>query len=354
MDKGGKKNPKDYYKKALTLADLKPGDILTFEGEENDTISFLIMKLTNSVVTHGALYFQDSPVKALADAGKSGLHAHKVENKPKSRNVYVSRIKMPGQGGFFGDDKIYYVLHSAKGYLNSNLKYPYSDLVLLALIMVFKDISKVSISLPVILGVLKFVTVEIKRLIDARMHEGKHPMVCSAFVYQCYLDAGKKDERLKLNLNADADMGEFTCRSVRQLQGAKTLFELYAEHAEEYNYKTELFATREPEVTKEELDALLKQGVEDVKGDRVMVLKNFSLSGVIEKFLEVLLDYYGIEWKDTESLIEKARKFQSMFVTPNDLCFHIDNTEKLGYIALDRHSKDLPDEEITTKYDAEK
>ena len=135
---------------------------------------------------------------------------------------------------------------------------------------------------------------------------------------------------------------------------AKTLFELYAEHAEEYNYKTEVFATREPEVTKEELDALLKQGVEDVKGDRVMVLKNFSLSGVIEKFLEVLLDYYGIEWKDTESLIEKARKFQSMFVTPNDLCFHIDNTEKLGYIALDRHSKDLPDEEITTKYDAEK
>ena len=78
MDKGGKKNPKDYYKKALTLADLKPGDILTFEGEENDTISFLIMKLTNSVVTHGALYFQDSPVKALADAGKSGLHVSKL------------------------------------------------------------------------------------------------------------------------------------------------------------------------------------------------------------------------------------------------------------------------------------
>ena len=45
MDKGGKKNPKDYYKKALTLADLKPGDILTFEGEENDTISFLIQRV---------------------------------------------------------------------------------------------------------------------------------------------------------------------------------------------------------------------------------------------------------------------------------------------------------------------
>ena len=37
MDKGGKKNPKDYYKKALTLADLKPGDILTFEGEYYET-----------------------------------------------------------------------------------------------------------------------------------------------------------------------------------------------------------------------------------------------------------------------------------------------------------------------------
>ena len=206
--------------------------------------------------------------------------------------------------------------------------------------MVFKDISNVSISLPVILGVLKFVTVEIKRLIDARMREGKHPMVCSAFVYQCFLDAAKKDERLKLHLNADADMGKYKCNSIRQVR-ANTLFELYAEHAEEYNYKTEVFATREPEVTKEQLDALLDQAVEEVKGNRVMILKNFSLSGVIERFLEVLMNFYGIECKNIEHLIENARKFQSMFVTPNDLCFHIDNTAKLGYIELDRHSEDL-------------
>ena len=352
LDMGAEKDPKVYYKKALTMADLKPGDILTFEGEENDPVSFLIMKLTNSVVTHGALYFQNSPVAALADAGKSGLHAHHIENKPDARTVYVSRIKNP-DGGFFGDDKIYHVLHSAKGHLTSKLTYPYSDLVLLALVMVFKDISNVCISLPVILGVLRFVTVEIKRLIDARMNEGKHPMVCSAFVYQCFLDAAKKDERLKLHLNADADMLDLKSNNVRQVR-PNTLFELYVEHAEEYNYKTEVFATREPEVTKEELEALLKQGVEDVKGNRVMILKGNPLSGIIEKFLEVLMDFYEIECKTVEALIEKARKFQSMFVTPNDLCFHIDNTEKLGYIALKRHSKDIPIEELTDKYDDDK
>lgn len=340
MDTGAKKDPKVYYKKALTMADLKPGDILTFEGEEHDRVSFLIMKLTSSAVTHGALYFQNSPVPALADAGKSGLHLHEVENTPKSRTVYVSRIKNPDDGGFFSDDKISPVLDCARGYLKSDLTYPYTDLVQLAFVMVFKDISNVSISLPVILGVLKFVTVEIKRLIDARMREGKHPMVCSAFVYQCFLDAAKKDERLKLHLNADADMGKYKCNSIRQVR-ANTLFELYAEHAEEYNYKTEVFATREPEVTKEQLDALLDQAVEEVKGNRVMILKNFSLSGVIERFLEVLMNFYGIECKNIEHLIENARKFQSMFVTPNDLCFHIDNTAKLGYIELDRHSEDL-------------
>ena len=49
------KNPDDFYKQKLTLLNLKAGDILTFEGEENDLISSLIMKLTNSKVTHGAL-----------------------------------------------------------------------------------------------------------------------------------------------------------------------------------------------------------------------------------------------------------------------------------------------------------
>ena len=68
----------------------------------------------------------------------------------------------------------------------------------------------------------------------------------------------------------------------------------------------------------------------------------------------VRMDFYEIECKTVEALIEKARKFQSMFVTPNDLCFHIDNTEKLGYIALKRHSKDIPIEELTDKYDDDK
>ena len=74
-----RKDPKDYYKQELSLQDLVPGDILTFEGEESDDISSLIMLLTNSMVTHGALYFQNSPVEnATLHVPASAVEAYKA------------------------------------------------------------------------------------------------------------------------------------------------------------------------------------------------------------------------------------------------------------------------------------
>lgn len=338
------KNPDDFYKQKLTLLNLKAGDILTFEGEDNDLISSLIMKLTNSKVTHGALYFQDSPVQALADAGTTGLHAHEIADKETSRRAYVCRLTQPGSSDFFSDAEILPVMQAAKIYLDENLPYPYSDLLLLAMILVYKDISGVSIKQHVIIGILKIVSAEIKKLIDEKVHEGKHTMVCSSFVYQCYLDASKKDGRLKIALD-NADI-----RGIRQANNVKTLFDLYAEHAAEYNFNENAFSVQENSGKEEKLEDLLKEALQDTDSEHVMLLKNNFLSNAIEDFLKTLLKFFGYTFSSIKELIENARELQSMFVTPNDLCFNIENAQKIGFVNLDRTSENLPSDKITTKY----
>ena len=81
------KEPTDYYKKQITLQDLLPGDILIFEGDKGDFASRTIMKLTNSKVSHSALYFQNDPVKALADAGLSEVRGDKQGVRSRNRQM---------------------------------------------------------------------------------------------------------------------------------------------------------------------------------------------------------------------------------------------------------------------------
>ena len=346
-----RKDPKDYYKQQLSLQDLVPGDILTFEGEETDAISGLIMLLTNSKVTHGALYFQNSPVEALADAGANGIHVHEAIEKEDSRCAYVCRLQKDNKGDFFTDSELLPVLQSAKRYVDEDLPYPFSDLVLLAMILIFKDCSHVSIKQRVIIGILKIVAAEIKKLIDEKKHKGKHTMVCSSFVYQCYKDAAEKDDRLKIKLhNSDINV-------LKSANQAPTLFDLYAEHAAEYDFDTTKFMTlkqganeSEEEFKLEDLDGLLKEALQDAGNTRVMLVKNNILSSVIEEFLKKLLEFFGFTFKSIKDLIDNARNLQSMFVTPNDLCYNIDNAQKVGFVHLYRASENLPENEITPKY----
>jgi len=334
-------NPDDLYKNVLDLGSLRPGDILTFEGEETDIISRLIMKFTHSRVTHGALYLTKDPVSALADAGSDGIHAHKADFRENSRNAYVCRLtkkeSSAGAGSFFPDEEISAVTDAAKLHIKEGLPYPYSDLVLLALILIFKDVSREGVSQKFILGVLKLAAVQIKKLIDEKFHDGKHTMVCSSYVYQCYFDASAKNRDLKIELEG-ADLG-----ILRGEKKVNTLFELYAEHAREYNYRTELFARAAEEPLEESLEDILQEGLKE--SDRVLLVKNNVLSGCVENFLKVLLQAAGKAFEGIEELIREAREMQALFVTPNDLCFHIANAEKIGKITLYRNAEILEEYE---------
>ncbi|HQB65722.1 MAG TPA: hypothetical protein PK616_07515, partial [Fibrobacteraceae bacterium] len=190
----------------LNVSKLKAGDIMTFEGERNedgklDPLSHLIMILTDSEVSHAGLFIQEDP-PAMADAALSGLHAHLVADKGTPlRPVHICRVKKTD------DTNISPVINAAKKYIEQNLVYPLPDLILLGMILIYKNISHVSLKQKVVIGLLKLVTAKIKSILEDKKYEGKHPMICSEFVYQCYLDASKKDPRLKLILkNADLQL----------------------------------------------------------------------------------------------------------------------------------------------------
>ena len=316
----------------IELKDLKPGDILIFDGEEGSLISNLIMLFTHSSVTHGALFVQNGNEAALADSGECGIKMHLVQSNPDARGVHVRRLTK--EGGFGDDyDKIVApVVEIARDYARQGLPYPYSDLVLLAMILIYKDVSHVNLKQAVVIKLLQVVAAELKTLIDEKFHDGKHTMVCSSFVYQCFLDASKDNPDLKLNIeNGDA---QATLKAKR----SATLFDLYAEHAAEYNYNTKRFADAKGKPVTESIEEILNNLVDKENKDHISLIKSNALSNAIEEFLKVLLKAAGVAVDSIEELIENAKKQQALFVTPNDLYCHTTNTEIIGKVPLDRIS----------------
>jgi major membrane immunogen (membrane-anchored lipoprotein) len=318
--------------KIIELKDIKPGDILIFDGEDHG-ISLLIKKFTHSNVTHGALFMQGGGVSYLADSGSGGIHMHQVEQREKSRFVHVRRITKNGGFGSDFEKIIAPVLDIARNYVSQDLPYPYSDLVLLAMILIYKDVSDVNLKQAVIIKLLKLVTAELKTFIDEKYRDGKHTMVCSSFVYQCYLDASKNNPDLKIDIkNGDTDFVPN-----HQVKRSVTLLDLYADHAAEYHYNTANFAVEKDEPVKESVKELLDNLVDETNENHVSMVKGNALSHSIEEFLKALMNACGIAIKDVKDLIENAKMQQALFVTPNDLYCHTTNTESIGKLELYRY-----------------
>lgn len=251
----------------LNVSKLKAGDIMSFDGERDengklDPLSHLIMILTDSEVSHGGLYIQEDP-PAMADAALSGLHAHLVADKGNPlRPVHICRLKMADQLDLTP------VIEAAEKYLKDDLVYPMPDLILLGMILVYKNVSHVSLKQKVIIGLLKIITAKIKSILEDKKYEGKHPMICSEFVYQCYLDASKKDPRLKLILkNADLQL------SLRHRTSITLL-----DHYIDYRFSQQKFFASNEEPIEKSLFENVNEDIEENESELLqMRLKGFMI-----------------------------------------------------------------------------
>ncbi len=302
---------------------MEPGDILVFNGEEGDWLSEAIMWLTDSEVSHSALFIQKDP-PALADAALAGLQMHKVANEGVPlRPVHVGRLENAESVDRSP------IVQAARKYLSDNLCYPKPALVLLGMILIYKKFPNISLKQSVVIKLLKLATADIKKLLDDTLYKGKHPMACSEFVYQCYLDASKDHPELKLKLH-NADI------STKLRSGQMVSL---VDHLQDYLSNRPIFpkSVQMQSLIQETPEELAKMLMDSSKEQMYSLYeKNDDLSLTVRDFILAHAKVNQKDVRDYSSLMQTARENEAFFVTPNDLYKHMSNLKNLGGFALYR------------------
>lgn len=160
-----------------------------------------------------------------------------------------------------------------------------ADLISLAMILVYKDVSHVSLKRLEVINLLRTAAAELKNI----------PIFKFKFVQ-----------------NSKQHNPKFP-------KSTATLLDLFAEHAAEYNYSHSFIAKEPDEPIRESVQEILDNLIDNENKNHVHLYKSKVLSNAIERFLRNLLKSCGVVFKDIKELIENAKKQQSAFVMPNDL-----------------------------------
>ena len=159
---------------------------------------------------------------------------------------------------------------------------PYSGLVFLAMVLIYKDVSGINLRQASVIKLLRAAASELK--------------------------ATKLKSKLKVAVLPQNSSNR-----------SATLLDLYAEHAAEYNFKTSRFATESDEPVMEPVPELLKSLIDKGNANHVSLVKGNALSHAIEEFLKAMMKACGIFVKDIKDLIENAKRQQASFVIPDEL-----------------------------------
>jgi len=165
----------------VKISELKKGDVLLF-SHTDEWHSKLISLLTNSPISHASMSYYNCT--EIVEEVPPCASVNSLIESAKGRQVTVMRFDR-------NDLDMVPVLKIAEKYYNN--KEPYVPKDSLYMMIVYILITK--IPLPVILQkllipIIRCVVASIIKYIDEKNFEGKHPMICSQFVYRCYEEAG--------------------------------------------------------------------------------------------------------------------------------------------------------------------
>lgn len=274
------------------------GDIVIFDGGDN-WLSKSICWLTKSTVSHAALVYDKDKIVEMGGSGiavnrftaESGTEAHLLRLKPE----------MPG-------DKL---ANAAKVYVDEGIGYDFPSLVILAGMLIYRDIRPTPKWQKATDLILTGACVILDKLLNKLTHKGTpvKTMVCSQMVYQVYLDCGK-DYKIEIKDSADkltANQGEYIC-----------LADL-AQQSEATNDNASFMLNEAPaDADYDDIEAISEQLYEALHESETdendMLLQNVSLDQTVSKvqhFMELL-----------EKIMEVTHMeipLPALFVTPADL-----------------------------------
>lgn len=309
------------------VKDLKAGDIIVFQVPKDCFTSKLIARLTHSDVSHAALCYKDGACPELADSSDDGLHRHKIS--AGSRGAYIRRlVNVENQADLAP------VLAVAKKYVDMNMDYPMADLYMLGVLVLYKNFSEGGIRQTIILNLLKVITAAIKTRWETTRYEGKHPMICSEYVFQCYNEASKENPSLALELRGGDLQPEV--RFLNSNAPASLLDAFIINSKNNCDFNLELSEEDDaPTQSVEELASLALADLDSTNGP-LQLEWNGSMHRAVLDFLRTIQEVKGMAFNTIEELIENAIRQRAYFVTPNDLKVHIANVADLGMIGIYR------------------
>jgi hypothetical protein len=325
----------------MNVDDLKPGDVLLFSGEKGSLISEAIMLLTGAPVSHAALAFRDP--RKIVEETPPAVAVHGAEARFQGRTIYVNRLESK-------PDDLTPVLDAAQAYVNSEEPYAMSNLYLVGLLLLYRCFTPNTLTKQVMIRILKTLTAKILDYMHERRTPGKHPMVCSQFVYQCFEDAGGPyclDLRQPLLRSAPLSAKEGSApvadeestldrvlRHVEERGGAELAKQVCqvvaaprtgATDGSEDELITELYAALRSEDTTDGVDP------ED------------DLVGAVGAFAEAVFEAQagsgsgvagvGANEERSVAALHYMRAAQAEFVTPGDLLDRCKNLKRVGVIA---------------------
>ena len=166
-------------KTELSINELRKGDVLLFSVLQGDIISSLIGLLTNSDVSHAALYADEEKQTLLEATGEHPVLENPARERFAGRTIHVYRNRaLPSLDP---------VVETGRKYLQQKL--PYGGIYLLGLLLVTSKYCRFRWDRETAGAAICLLASTYQAL--RSLLEGSHPTAfCSQFVAECYEEAG--------------------------------------------------------------------------------------------------------------------------------------------------------------------
>lgn len=293
---------------------IQAGDIFLFEAPQESLLSRCIAALTNSTVSHTAVYCGENKI---IEMGSTGIMENSISLVAEGQKTYVMRLNSHPDGSP--------IVTNAKKYLKQEVKYDYVSLFILCGLIIYREHHPTSKWQKVANFALRLGLKKLDELLNQQLNKSKKPvMMCSQLAYQSYLDSGKK-YRIRFKQSLLEEQDQFSVNSgVRIADQLVDLPEL------------DTFSNAEA------------QPVKDISNDKLAqkMLEAFEEEQAVNDQLDTATTWSPEVLKLAKQFLDTAEKWlekinpdiplESLFVTPADLLEHSSNLEQVAEVGTKR------------------
>ena len=160
---------------------IKLGDIIVFDGT-NDWLSKTICLMTNSTVSHAAMIYSNHEIVEMEHKGIL-VSPFRISKGSKAHLLRLTK-EQPTEP----------IILAARKYVEEGIKYDFPALVLLAGLIIYRNVLPTPRFQKITDLVLTGACFILDQFLNSLLHKEKpvKTMICSQLVYQIYLDCGKE------------------------------------------------------------------------------------------------------------------------------------------------------------------